>query len=87
LIVKFNVAVFTQPDVFNEVQVYEPEAVYDVPLHDHVYELHAVAVKLEVVLLLIVKFNVAVFTQPAAFNEVQVYEPEAVYEFPLHDHV
>ena len=68
--VRFNVAVFTQPEAFNEVKVYIPLAVYDEPFQ--VYVSHAVADDDDVELLLIVKFNVAVFTQPAAFNDVNV---------------
>ena len=78
LIVKFNVALFTQPAAFNDVYVYVPPAVYVTPFAAHVYELQAVCVKDDDVLLLIVKFNVAVFTQPAAFNDVYVYAPLAV---------
>jgi hypothetical protein len=44
LIVKFSVAVLTQPAAFNDVNVYTPLFVYVAPFH--VYELHAVVVKL-----------------------------------------
>jgi hypothetical protein len=83
LIVKFNVAVFKQPAAFNDVFVYVPPAVYDTPFSAHVYESHEVCVNDVDVLLLIVKFNVAVFTQPAAFNDVFVYAPLAVYVTPF----
>ena len=50
-----------------------------------VYELQALIVEPPfVVLVLIVRFNVAVFIQPAAFNEVKVYIPLAVYDEPFH---
>ena len=83
LIVKFNVAVFKQPAAFNDVCIYVPPAVYVTPLAAHVYESHEVCVNDVDVLLLIVKFNVAVFTQPAAFNDVFVYAPLAVYVTPF----
>jgi hypothetical protein len=83
LIVKFNVSVFKQPAAFNDVCIYVPPAVYVTPLAAHVYESHEVCVNDDDVLLLIVKFNVAVFTQPAAFNDVFVYAPLAVYVTPF----
>jgi hypothetical protein len=43
-----------------------------------VYELQAVAEDDEVKFVLIVKFNVAVLEQPAAFNDVYEYTPLAV---------
>ena len=87
LIVKFNVAVFTQPAAFNDVEVYAPLALYETPFADHVYESQAVCVEDDVELLLIVKFNVAVFKQPAAFNDVYVYVPPALYVTPFAAHV
>jgi len=75
LIVKFNVAVFTQPEAFNDVEVYAPLALYETPFAAHVYESHEVCDEDDVELLLTVKFNVAVFRQPAAFNDVYVYAP------------
>jgi hypothetical protein len=72
LIVRFNVEVCTQPAAFNDVEVYEPLALYVTPFADHVYESQATADDVDDELLLIVKFNVAVFTQPEAFNEVHV---------------
>jgi hypothetical protein len=38
-------------------------------------------------IVVIVKFNVSVFTQPAAFNDVFEYEPLAVYVTPFEAHV
>jgi hypothetical protein len=72
LIVKFNVSVFKHPDAFNDVFVYVPLALYVTPLAAHEYESHEEALIDDDELLLIVKFNVAVFTQPAAFNDVDV---------------
>ena len=83
LIVKFNVAVFKQPAAFNDVYIYVPPEVYVTPLAAHVYESQAVCDEADDVLLLIVKFNVAVFKQPAAFNDVYIYVPPAVYVTPL----
>jgi hypothetical protein len=45
---------------------------YVTPLHAQVYESHAVVDELDVTEVLIVKFNVSVFKQPAAFNDVFV---------------
>jgi hypothetical protein len=87
LIVKFNVSVFKQPDAFNDVYVYVPPAVYETPFAAHVYESQATSDKDDVELLLIVKFNVSVFKQPAAFNDVFVYAPLALYETPFAPHV
>ena len=87
MIVKFNVSVFKQPAAFNDVCIYVPPAVYVTPLAAHVYESHEVWVNDVDVLLLIVKFNVAVFTQPAAFNDVFIYVPPAVYVTPFSAHV
>jgi hypothetical protein len=86
LIVKFNVAVFKQPAAFNDVFVYVPPAVYDTPFSAHVYESQATSDKDDVELLLIVKFNVSVFKQPAAFNDVFVYAPLALYVTPFAPH-
>jgi hypothetical protein len=83
LIVKFNVAVFKQPDAFNDVYVYVPPAVYETPFAAHVYESQATSDKDDVELLLIVKFNVSVFRHPAAFNDVFVYAPLALYVTPF----
>ena len=87
MIVKFNVSVFKHPDAFNDVFVYAPLALYVTPLAPHEYESHEEALIDDDELLLIVKFNVAVFTQPAAFNDVDVYAPLALYETPFAAHV
>jgi hypothetical protein len=81
--VKFNVSVFKHPAAFNDVFVYEPPAVYVTPFADHVYESQEICDDEDAELLLIVKFNVSVFTQPAAFNDVYIYVPPAVYVTPL----
>ena len=84
LIVRFNVAVFTQPLAPIVVFVYTPEVVYVNPLAVQVYELQAV-IEVDVFeLLLMVNTNVAVFTQPAVFKVVYVYVPLAVYVVPFH---
>jgi len=49
-----------------------------------VYVSQAVIVEDVVDVVLIVKFNVDVKVQPAAFNEVAVYVPLAVYVVPFH---
>jgi hypothetical protein len=72
LTTRFNVAVFTHPEAFNEVYVYTPLDVYVAPLDVHVYELQAVCDKVDVELLLTTRFSVAVFIHPEAFNEVNV---------------
>jgi hypothetical protein len=85
LIVKFNVAVFTQPAAFNDVFIYVPPAVYVTPFSAHVYELQAVCDSDVVVLLLIVSCKYVVSKQ-AGFAVCGVafeYVPEAVYVFPL----
>jgi hypothetical protein len=48
LIVKFNVAVFIQPDELGDVKVYTPLAVYVKPFAAHVYESQEVSVKVDV---------------------------------------
>jgi len=87
LIVKFNVAVFTQPAAFNDVEVYAPLALYETPFAAHVYESHEEALIDDDELLLTVKFNVAVFVQPDAFDDVYVYAPLALYVIPFAAHV
>ena len=47
LIVKFNVAVFTQPDELSDVKVYTPLAVYVKPFAPQVYESQEVSVKVD----------------------------------------
>ena len=71
LMVKFKVAVYIQPELFNEVHVYIPDPVYVTLLHDQLYESQAVADSVDVELLLMIKFKVAVFTQAELFNVVQ----------------
>jgi hypothetical protein len=83
LIVKFKFSVFKHPDAFNDVYVYAPLALYATPFAAHVYESHEVCVEVDVELLLIVKFNVSVFKHPAAFNDVFVYAPLALYVTPF----
>ena len=73
LIVKFNVAVESQPAAFVPIQVYTPLVVYAVPFH--VYDTHSETVVVDVVGDRIVKFNVAVESQPAAFVPIHVYVP------------
>ena len=68
MIVKFNVTVESQPAAFVKTFVYAPEAVYVVPFSAHVYESHAVADVDDDVGWVIVKFNVIVESQPAAFG-------------------
>ena len=85
-IVKFSVAVCTQPEAFNDVFVYAPLVEYVIPFADHVNELHVVW-DMDDVVLFIIKFKVAVCTQPAAFNDVFVYAPLAVYVIPFIGHV
>jgi len=79
--------VCTQPEAFNDVFVYVPLAVYVIPFAGHVYELHVVWDIDDAVLFIIIKFKVAVFTQPAAFNDVFVYAPLTVYVLPFAGHV
>ena len=50
----------------------------------HKYELHAVSVADDEVLLLMVKFNVATESQPAVFVPLNVYTPDAVYVASFH---
>ncbi len=52
LTTRFNVAVFTHPEEFNEVYVYVPLVVYVTPLDVHVYELQAVCDNDDIVLLI-----------------------------------
>ena len=87
LIVRFNVAVESQPAVFVNVAVYVPLVVYVVAFADQVYESHAVTVSDPNVELLIVRFNVAVESQPAVFVNVAVYVPLVVYVVALADQV
>jgi hypothetical protein len=62
--VKFKVAVESQPAAFVVLNVYTPDAVYVLPFQ--LYELHALSVDVDVEERRIVKFNVAVESQPAA---------------------
>jgi len=72
LIVKLRNTVESQPAAFVNVEVYVPLVVYVVPFADHVYESQAMALcKLDVAVL-IVKFNVAIESHPAAFVSVAV---------------
>ena len=82
-IVKFSVAVCTQPEAFNDVFVYAPLVEYVIPFAAHVYELHVVWDMEDIVLLSTIRFNVAVFMQPDGALDVKVYEPLDVYVCPF----
>ena len=70
LIVRFSVAILSQPLALVVVYVYVPLLVYVLPFH--VYSSHAVALSLEVVMRLMVRFSVAMLSQPLALVVVNV---------------
>jgi hypothetical protein len=69
-IVKFNVAIESQPAAFVVLNVYTPDAVYVLPFQ--LYELHALSVDVDVEERRMVKFKVAVESQPASFVVLNV---------------
>ena len=87
LIVKFNVAIESHPFADVNAAVYTPEVEYVIEFAAHVYELHAVTDSDPEVLLLIVRFNVAIESHPFADVNVAVYTPEVEYvvEFAAHE--
>ena len=70
MIVKFKVAVESQPTALVVVNVYVPLSVYVTPFQSKLS--HAVASSEDDELLLIVKFNVAVESQPVALVVTKV---------------
>ena len=74
--VKFNVAIESQPAALVPDQVYVPLVVYVVPFQ--VKLLQTFDVEVEVVLLRMVRFNVITESQPAALVVVKVRAPEVV---------
>jgi hypothetical protein len=83
--VKFNVAVESQPAAFVPLQVYVPLVVYVVPFHKKL--LQTFAVEVDTLLLRMVKFNVITESQPTALVVVKVRAPEVVYVNPVNDQV
>ena len=79
--VKFRVCILSQPTKLVSVSVYTPELSYTVPFQIKLS--HAVAVVVDVLLLLMVKFSVAILSQPTEFVSVSVYTPELVYVVPF----
>ena len=76
MIVKFKVAVESQPTALVVVNVYVPLSVYVTPFQSKLSQ--AVTSSDDVELLLIVKFKVAVESQPSALVVVNVYVPLSV---------
>jgi hypothetical protein len=83
LIVKFNVAVESQPAALVKFAVYVPAAVIDWPFQ--LYGNAVVQIETSVELLVafvIVKFKVAVESQPAALVKFAVYVPAEFMDWP-----
>ena len=83
-IVRFNVAVESQPAAFVVLNVYVPPELYGVPfqVYGNVAE-HTETLVVEIVSFSIVKFKVAVESQPAAFVVLKVYVPLELYRVPF----
>ena len=70
LMVRFNVAIESQPLAFTVVNVYEPDSLYVVPFQ--VKLTHAVSLVVLVVGWLMVRLSVAIESQPLALVVVKV---------------
>ena len=84
MILRFKVAMLSQPFEFVSVTLYEPAALYDCPFQTYGSALlQMVMLVVLVVALLIVRFKVAILSHPLCAVVVYVYVPDAFNVCPF----
>ena len=79
LSVRFKVAILSQPVEPTVVYVYVPAALIDCPFHEYGRSDGQTATLVVLVdVVLSVRFNVAMLSQPLEFDKVTLYEPAAL---------
>ena len=81
---RFNVTIESQPAAFCKATLYDPAALYELPLQlkgSCASQITTLCVAVNVGFT--AKFNVTIESQPAAFCKVTLYDPAALYALPF----